>query len=208
MTIICIHSIFTFILTFLLVKTFDKIDETVNIAMNKRDIIGVAIVSLFCSLAINSLHDSFNINYILISIITAFMVMMSYTDLKIMEAYGVINFSTLGLAIIYFIYNIENFKLLVCDKSQLQMITLCSIILVILFMTKGVGLGDTVIYISLLLIYSVHLRFGCLLLIINILLSNALFLITNSFKFLKDKRQKLPLIPHILIAWVALMKFM
>lgn len=208
MTIICIHSIFTFILTFLLVKTFDKIDETVNIAMNKRDIIGVAIVSLFCSLAINSLHDSFNINYILISIITAFMVMMSYTDLKIMEAYGVINFSTLGLAIIYFICSIENFKLLVCDKYQLQMIILCSIILVILFITKGVGLGDTIIYISLLLIYSVHLRFGCLLLIINILFSNTLFLITNSFKFLKDKKQKLPLIPHILIAWVALMRFM
>ena len=200
-----IHSIFTFIFTVLLINTFDRFDDNVNIAMTKRDMIGVAIVSLFSSFLISEHFSSSIVNYLIISIMSSLIIMMAYTDLKTMEVYGIINFINLGLAIIYFIYNIENFNLLITNELQLKMILVCIAILLVLFFTQGVGLGDTILYAALMLIYLVSSVYGCLFIILNILISNTLFLILNSFKFIKNKKQKLPLIPYILVSWLLLM---
>ena len=208
MLIIGIHSIFTIIITILLIKTFDKLDENVNIEMSRRDMIGITIVSLFSSFCINRVGQDNIFIYIIFTIINIFIIMMAYTDLKLMEVYGIINFVVLVLVIIYFVPNIDKFRLLISNDMQFKMFLACICILFVLMLTQGVGLGDTMLYFSLGILYTVTSKHGCLLLILNILISNTLFLITNSFKFIKNKKQKLPLIPYILLTWLILMRLM
>lgn len=205
---IIIQTVILLVLTLLIVSIFDKLDTDVNIAFNRRDILGLAVISLFCSITINKLSNLGFTEYILLFGITSMLLVMTYTDLKLMEVYLVVNVINLLFCIIYFIYNIDGFHANMANLSQIKMLISVIIILIVLSMTQGVGLGDTLIYFGLLLVYSVHTRFGIILLVLNILISNALFVITNSFKFLKDKKQKLPLIPYILAAWLLLIKAM
>lgn len=199
---IIIETLIFIIITLLIVSAFDKYDSEINLAFTKRDVILISIISLFCSLVINFKLRELSEVHILVCILTVLMLVMSYTDLKTMQVYTVLDLLAIIASAIYLVLNIEQVKLFVTIYPNNIILIVSILIIAILFITQGVGLGDTMLYSSLLLYYITKTELGSLVFVINILISNFLFLIVNSTKFIKDKKRKLPLVPYILIAWI------
>lgn len=199
---IIIETLIFIIITLLIVSAFDKYDSEINLAFTKRDVILISIASLFCSLVINFKFRELSEVHILVCILTVLMLVMSYTDLKTMQVYTVLDLLAIIASAIYLVLNIEQVKLFVTIYPNNVILMVSMLIIVILFITQGIGLGDTMLYFSLLMYYITKTELGSLIFVINILISNFLFLIVNSTKFIKDKKRKLPLVPYILIAWI------
>lgn len=199
---IIIETLIFIIITLLIVSAFDKYDSEINLAFTKRDVILISIISLFCSLVINFKLRELSEVHILVCILTVLMLVMSYTDLKTMQVYTVLDLLAIIASAIYLVLNIEQVKLFVTIYPNNIILIVSILIIAILFITQGVGLGDTMLYSSLLIYYITKTELGSLIFVINILISNFLFLIVNSTKFIKDKKRKLPLVPYILIAWI------
>lgn len=199
---IIIETLIFIIITLLIVSAFNKYDSEINLAFTKRDVIIISIISLFCSLVINFKLRELSEVHILVCILTVLMLVMSYTDLKTMQVYTVLDLLAIIASAIYLVLNIEQVKLFVTIYPNNVILMVSILIIVILFITQGVGLGDTMLYSSLLIYYITKTELGSLVFVINILISNFLFLIVNSTKFIKNKKRKLPLVPYILIAWI------
>ena len=202
---IIMESLIFVIITLLIVSAFNKYDEEINLAFTKRDVIFISITSLFCSLLINIKHNNLSEVHILVCILTVLMIIMSYTDLKTMQVYTVLDLLAIVSSAIYLVCNIEQTKNFITIYPNNIILLVNILIIVVLFITQGIGLGDSMLYFSLLLYYITNSQFGCMLFVINILISNLIFLIVNSTKFLKDKKRKLPLVPYILLAWLLTM---
>ena len=202
---IIIETLIFIIITLLIVSAFNKYDTEVNLAFTKKDVILISITSFFSSLVINFKYREFSEVYILVSILTVLMLVMAYTDLKTMQVYTVLDIISIISTGVYLVYNITQAKQYIQIYPNNIILLISMVILISLFITQGVGLGDTMLYFSLLMYYITKSEFGPLVFIINLLISNLLFLIVNSTKFIKNKKQKLPLVPYILLAWVLTM---
>lgn len=202
---IIIETLIFIIITLLIVSAFNKYDTDVNLAFTKKDVILISITSFFSSLVINFKYREFSEVYILVSILTVLMLVMAYTDLKTMQVYTILDIISIISTGVYLVYNITQAKQYIQIYPNNIILLISMVILISLFITQGVGLGDTMLYFSLLMYYITKSEFGPLVFIINILISNLLFLIVNSTKFIKNKRRKLPLVPYILLAWVLTM---
>lgn len=194
--------------TLLVIKALDSIDADVELKPTKADIIYTVIMSALFSLFINNVFVNINIEHIIIVVVTIAMMVMAFTDYKTKEVHLILNILCIVASIVYVVINFEIFKVNIVNLSQLKPIIACLIILIVLFITQAVGLGDSLLYIALLPIYIISSKNGALVLILNILLSNVIFIIKNSKVFLRNKKEKMPLIPDILVAWLLLLPLM
>lgn len=199
---IIIETLIFIIITLLIVSAFNKYDTEVNLAFTKKDVILISITSFFSSLIITSKYENIGSENTVVILITLITLIMSYTDLKTMQVYTILDMIAILISGIYTICNIDKVNSFINIYPNSIVIIVSIIILAVLIMSQGIGHGDSMLYISMLLFYITRTEHGSLLFMVNLLISNLLFLIVNSTKFIKNKKQKLPLVPYILLAWL------
>ena len=201
---IIIESMIFIIITLLIVSAIYKHDKEIKLAFTKKDIILISITSFFSSVVINYKYNQLNEIHIIISVLTLLMLIMSYIVLKTMRVYTVLDITAIVTSMIYAISNIEILNTYLKIYPNNLIIAISILVLAVLFFTQGVELGDTLLYIALLIYYSTKSQFGGIIFIITVLVSNIAFLLINGIKFIKDRKRKLLLVPYILLAWLIL----
>lgn len=204
---IIIEALLILVSSLLIIKTLDKHDTSVDLKITKVDMIMTCIMSTLFSIIINNVFTNFNIEHIIILIITISIIVMAFTDKKTKEVYVVLNILCILASLVLVIKNFTYFRVVTLELQTGPLIASVAI-LIVLFITQAVGLGDSLLYLAFLFTYCSISNYGALLLILNILISNILFLIQNSKVFLKNRKEKMPLIPNIMIAWLILMPAM
>lgn len=192
----------------LLIQVFSRIDNTIDIALTKR---GIAIIVLSSVLIVTirfMLYSSVGcepyIQDILhMDIMFAYLMFMSYTDQKTKLLYT-------SVSVIMII--VEAVACLVQLKSIFELsnmltwtVGIIPIVLLIISAFRGIGLGDVYIYVVLCL-YTLQIsHVPTLIMILNLLITNILFIISTIFlKVVKKNKDKhLPLTVYIMISFIA-----
>lgn len=204
-TNIVISVIMLFTLPLLLAKVYERLDKELGIQISKKDIITFAIVAICVGIGIN-LVDYNTLEIIHLSIILSYLFYMSYTDQKTKLLYSSISFGMLILEAILVVVKFNQLNI----NTFTWTIILISVILFVFSIFKGIGQGDVLIY-SVLCLYYIQIRsIPTLSMLLNIIITNVMFIISAVvYKLYRKIRYKesskgesLPLTIYIAISTV------
>lgn len=196
---ITISAIQTFIATSIL-RIFNRLDKEVNFMIKRKDIIIFMVIS-FLSNIITLQVTKHTLHLLQIIITTILLLIHSYMDLQIKQVYSIITYTGLILNIIILIIS----KLYFDIPIQLEIIGLI-LILVVISIFKQIGTGDVFVYVIIAINYiCIKSEFAYILLALNVLISQVLFILLNIKLFVKNRKEKVALVPYILAAWIILL---
>lgn len=193
------------IIPLLLITVFNRIDDSMDIALKKKDvgiIIAVAVaIPVLRYVIYKSVGADIGIMATLhMDILAAYLIFMSYTDQKTKLLYTSVS---LVMLVIELVSGVININFIMGYSNELTWtIGLVPVILFIVSLFNGIGLGDVYIYLVLCL-YTLQIsHVPTLVMIINILLTNIMFVVTTIFLRVmrKNKEKHLPLTIYITIA--------
>lgn len=201
MTHIIIGLMLVIFIPLALIITFNKIDEELNnkLKLTKLSIIIIIALGIIYSLlGYKAIQNE--IQYINTMLITGYLVFMSYTDQRTKLLYTSISVIALLIEIVFIIQNYESTVQLFNDYTW----TIFAIIVIlgVMSMFRWIGSGDVLIY-AVLSLYLIQYRtLPTMSLMINILITNILFVIVTSIlKIIKHNKEKYqPLTIYITIS--------
>lgn len=199
MTQLILGSMLVGLIPLALIFTFNKLDKEFKdkLKIRKLDIVIIIAVAIIYGILYSRLGLTLGV-FVNTTLLTAYLVFMSYTDQKTMLLYSSISFIMIIYEIIMIVvnYNIIPFN----EYTYTVLIIL--VVLGIMSIFRWIGLGDVYIYIVLALYYTQYRNLPTLTLMVNILLTNILFIvITVILKIIrKDKEKHQPLTIFIAIS--------
>lgn len=195
-----IISLFTTIaMPLLLITLFSKIDAEIGnkIKASKKDIFIIILVAILY-MAVTMLFNFDTARFMNMSILTGYLVFMSYTDQKTKLLYSIVSifmilFETIWLAV--------NFSKICFTKYHLLIIP---IVLAMLIMSKFrlLGFGDVLIYVVIIIYELTYSLLPFWDVLLNYLLANTLFVVVAGIVRIitRDKEKHQPFTLYIAIA--------
>lgn len=187
------------IIPLILIHLFSKADTeyTDKIQLKKKDAIIILILALGYGI-ITPVLITEEIQYINLTILTAYLVFMSYTDQKIMQLYSIVSIIMIifeGIALCLMLNQLS------FDKYT-PTILIILLVLNIMSIFRWIGYGDVLIYTVLSLYYLQYRAVPTMSMMLNILFTNIMFVIvTLIIKIVKkDKSKHQPLTIFIAIS--------
>lgn len=183
----------------LLITVFSSIDTDIGdvIKASKKDIVIIILVAILYMI-VTRLFNFDTARYVNMSILTGYLVFMSYTDQKTKLLYSIVSIFMILFEIIWLVVNISDIYFTKYD------LLLIPVVLAMLIMSKFrfLGFGDVLIYVVIViygLIYSL-LPFWDIL--INYFVANILFVICTSIIRIvtRDKDRNQPFTLYIAIS--------
>lgn len=174
---------------------FQKADEELNIKLNKKDIIIIAIVGIITSILLNIQYEKFMLYHT--SFIMAYLIFMSYTDQKTKLVYNFCSEVVIVLEIALILLNDTNINILTTSVMILPLVML------VISLLGGLGIGDVCIYTALALYSITSKEFPFFSLTYIIILANIMFIIVGIIYKIatRNKDRKLPLTIYIAISF-------
>lgn len=193
-------SLFTMtVMPLLLITVFSKIDADIGniIKASKKDIfIIVTITALY--IIVTNLFDFDIARYMNMSILTGYLVFMSYTDQKTKLLYSIVSIFMILFEIIWLLIDFKNIYITKYD------LLLIPIILVMCVMSKFrlLGFGDVLIYVVLIIYGLIYSLIPLLDILLNYFVANVLFVIFTSISRIvtRDKERHQPFTLYIAIS--------
>lgn len=182
------------IMSLSLIKVFEKIDSELGIKLKTKDIVIITLVIITDSILYSITYNTLNIAHV--SLITGYLIFMSYTDMKTKLLYSTVSFVMIAIETVLVLLSIAS----IYKYSFIVLVVPFGLFILSLF--KMLGLGDVYIYlvISLYYLQSRPLAFESIL--INVILADVLFVISALIYKIatKEKEKHLPFTIYIGIA--------
>ena len=190
---------FTYTLPMLLIKYYSSRDNEIGnkISPERKDIIKLIIVTLGYTLYTYMISDIITMNhYISISLLTGYLIFMSYTDQKTGLVYSIVSIAMILIESTQLILKLNTIKF----GYQTVVIGIILIGLVILSLLGKLGSGDVLIYIVIFEYYIANSEFPMFFVVGSMIISNVLFILSNLASIIKkDAKRNQPFTLYITI---------
>lgn len=183
----------------LLITLFSRIDTVIGnkIRASKKDIFIIILIAILY-IAVTRLFDFDTARFVNMSILTGYLVFMSYTDQKTKLLYSIVS---IFMILFEFIWLVVNFSNIYFTKYDLLLIP---VVLAMLIISKlgFLGFGDVLIYVVIIIYELAYSLIPFWDILINYLVANTLFvIIAGVIRIItRDKEKNQPFTLYIAIS--------